>query len=80
MCPKKRLPFEVKRYCLIFEFECFPNDPVMHTERYSRVFLCSIHGRESQSRQNNLVAWCMIYCSLNNLNNKANTREAGEGE
>ena len=21
MCPKKRLPFEVKRYCLMFEFE-----------------------------------------------------------
>ena len=24
-----------------------------------------------------LLAWCMICCSSNNLNNKANTREAG---
>ena len=27
-----------------------------------------------------LLAWCMVYCSLNNLNDKANRREAGEGE
>ena len=36
--------------------------------------------REFQSRQKSLLAWCMIYCSLNYLNNKANTREAGESE
>ena len=23
VCPKKRLPFEVKRWCRMFEFECF---------------------------------------------------------
>ena len=27
-----------------------------------------------------LLTWCLIYCSLNDLNNKANTRKAGEGE
>ena len=27
-----------------------------------------------------LLAWCMIYCNWNNLSNKANAREAGEGE
>ena len=51
-------------------------------ERCSREFSCmhTVHGRESQTRQKSLLAWCMIYCNLNNLNNKANTCEAGEGE
>ena len=39
-----------------------------------------IHGRESENRQKSLMAWCIIYCSLNNMNDKENTREAGESE
>ena len=42
--------------------------------------ICKTLGNESQNRQKSILAWCMIYCSLNNLHDKANTREAGKGE
>ena len=53
--------------------------------RYSREFLrVHIHNRESQNKRKFLLAWCIIYSSLNFLsnkaNNKANTREAGDGK
>ena len=37
-------------------------------ERYTREFLYAYkHGRKFQNRQKSLLAWCTIYCSLNNL-------------
>ena len=43
VCPKKRLPFEIKRYCRMSEliFQCFISPMAQECiERYSREFLC----------------------------------------
>ena len=49
----------LKRYCLIFEFECFPrgfpNDPVI-IERYSGAFLC-MHRWSRISEVDKTVNW-----------------------
>ena len=64
VCPKKRLPFEVKRW---FEFECFnslmTNGPEMHRRYIIHIaenFWHVCMDRESQSEQKSLLAWRMI--------------------
>ena len=52
----------------------------MHTALQQRIFMHFIYGRESQNKEKSLLAWRIIYCSFNNLSNKANAREAGESE
>ena len=73
--PKKRSPFEVKRWCCMLEFKCFNSLIALECmESYSREFLCMHTWSRSNFKiaKKFTIASCMNYCCLNNLINKAN--------